>query len=48
MTKRKALATPLDSNEAVRAALIARIVKAAATAPVALLHTVAQGLEMNQ
>lgn len=45
--KRAALSiAALDSNPEIRAALIARIVKIAATAPVIMLHQVAQVLEL--
>lgn len=43
----KALATKLDGNAEMRAAITARIVKAAEKAPVVLLHQVAMMLEMN-
>lgn len=40
------LATSLDANPEVRKIILARIVKAAEKAPVALLHQMAQTLEM--
>lgn len=47
MKKRKALATSCDNNDAIRRALIDRIIKAAADVPVAVLHQIAQALEMH-
>lgn len=43
---RTILATALDGNPEIRKAVVARIVKAAEKAPVALLHQMAQTLEM--
>lgn len=46
MSAVKMLATRLDGNPEIRKGVIARIVKAAEKAPVALLHQMAQTLEM--
>lgn len=46
--KLDALATRLDGDPKIRVALIARLNKAAETAPVVLLHSICQMLEMDK